>query len=278
MLLLVLGTLVMLYVGLCVLVFLNQRQLVFPVPPGAREPKLPGATLLRIPGPEGSTVYALHVPAPEGAPTVVHFHGNGEQLADGSTWLAQHFQEAGLGFYAVEYPGYGLAAVGQGPSEKGIYAAAERALAHLHGALGVPKERTVLQGQSLGSGVAVEMAKRGLGTRLVLITPYTSIVEVGARIFPWLPASLLVRDPFDSAAKAPELKLPVLIVHGTRDEVIPVDMGQRLGTLFPNATTRILEGKRHNDVLDRPDILQEMMEFARDATRQAATSPPESRE
>jgi len=273
MLLLVLGTLVMLYVGLCVLVFLNQRQLVFPVPPGAREPKLPGATLLRIPGPEGSTVYALHVPAPEGAPTVVHFHGNGEQLADGSTWLAQHFQEAGLGFYAVEYPGYGLAAVGQGPSEKGIYAAAERALAHLHGALGVPKERTVLQGQSLGSGVAVEMAKRGLGTRLVLITPYTSIVEVGARIFPWLPASLLVRDPFDSAAKAPELKLPVLIVHGTRDEVIPVDMGQRLGTLFPNATTRILEGKRHNDVLDRPDILQELVRFARDGAQPAGTGP-----
>jgi hypothetical protein len=273
MLLLVLGTLIILYVGLCVLVFLNQRQLVFPVPPGAREPALPGATLLRIPGPEGSTVYALHVPAPEGAPTVVHFHGNGEQLADGSTWLAQRFQEAGLGFYAVEYPGYGLAAVGQGPSEKGIYAAAERALAHLHGALGVPRERTVLQGQSLGSGVAVEMAKRGLGTRLVLITPYTSIVEVGARIFPWLPARLLVRDPFDSAAKAPGLKLPVLIVHGTRDEVIPVDMGQRLGTLFPNATTRILEGKSHNDVIDRPDILQELVRFARDGAQPVGTGP-----
>jgi hypothetical protein len=278
MLLLVLATLVIAYVGLCALVFLNQRQLVFPVPPGAREPALPGATLLRIPGPEGSTVYALHVPAPDGAPTVVHFHGNGEQLADGSTWLAQRFQEVGLGFYAVEYPGYGLAAAGQGPSEKGIYAAAESALAHLRGQLGVPRERTVLQGQSLGSGVAVEMAKRGLGTRLVLITPYTSIVEVGARIFPWLPARLLVRDPFDNAAKAPGLKLPVLIVHGTRDEVIPVDMGQRLGTLFPNATTRILEGKRHNDLLDRPAVLQEMMEFARDATRRAAISPPESRE
>ena len=271
MLILVLATLVIAYVGLCVLVFLNQRQLVFPVPPGAREPALPGASLLRIPGPEGSTVYALHVPAPDGAPTVVHFHGNGEQLADGSTWLAQRFQDAGLGFYAVEYPGYGLAAVGQGPSEKGIYAAAERALAHLHGELGVPRERTVLQGQSLGSGVAVEMAKRGLGTRLVLITPYTSIVEVGARIFPWLPARLLVRDPFDSAAKAPELKLPVLIVHGTRDEVIPVDMGQRLGTLFPNATTRILEGKSHNDVLDRPDILQELVRFARDGAQQSGT-------
>ena len=270
MLLLVLATLVILYVGLCVLVFLNQRQLVFPIPPGAREPALPGATLLRIPGPEGSTVYALHVPAPEGAPTVVHFHGNGEQLADGSTWLAQRFQEAGLGFYAVEYPGYGLAAQ-QGPSETGIYAAAETALEHLHQKLDVPRQRTVLQGQSLGSGVAVEMAKRGHGSRLVLITPYTSIVDLGARLFSWLPASLLVRDPFDSAAKAPGLKLPVLIVHGTRDEVIPVDMGQTLGTLFPNATVRLLQGKRHNDVLDQPAVLQELMEFARDGARKTGT-------
>jgi uncharacterized protein len=177
--------------------------------------------------------------------------------------LAQRFQEAGLGFYAVEYPGYGLAA-GQEPSEKGIYAAAEAALAHLHGTLGVPRERTVLQGQSLGSGVAVEMAKRGHGARLVLISPYTSITEMGARIFPLLPASLLVRDPFDSAAKAPGIELPVLIVHGTRDEVIPVDMGQRLGTLFPNATVSLLEDRSHNDVLERPAILLEMMEFARD--------------
>ncbi|WP_152621848.1 alpha/beta hydrolase [Archangium violaceum] len=260
MLLLVLVTVVIAYVGICLLVFLNQRHMVFPVPPGAREPSLRGATLLRIPGPVGSMVYAFHVPAPAGAPTVVHFHGNGEQLADGA-WLAQRFQEAGLGFYAVEYPGYGLAAV-QAPSETGIYAAAETALEHLHQQLGVPRELTVLQGQSLGSGVAVEMAKRGHGSRLVLITPYTSIVELGARLFSWLPASLLVRDPFDNAAKAPGLKLPVLIVHGTRDEVVPVDMGQTLGTLFPNATVRLLEGKRHNDVLDQPATLQELVRFA----------------
>ncbi|OJT22046.1 alpha/beta hydrolase [Archangium sp. Cb G35] len=262
MLLLVLVTVVIAYVGICLLVFFNQRHMVFPVPPGAREPSLPGATLLRIPGPAGSMVYAFHVPAPAGAPTVVHFHGNGEQLADGA-WLAQRFQEAGLGFYAVEYPGYGLAAA-QGPSESGIYAAAETALEHLYQQLGVPRERTVLQGQSLGSGVAVEMAKRGHGSRLVLITPYTSIVELGARLFSWLPASLLVRDPFDNAAKAPGLKLPVLIVHGTRDEVVPVDMGQRLGTLFPNATVRILVGKRHNDILDLPTTLQELVRFARE--------------
>ena len=259
--LLVIAAVALTYGVLCLLVFRFQRSLLFPVPPGAREPRMPGATLLRIPGPEGSTVYVLHVPAPPGAPTVVHFHGNGDQLADQAP-VVRRFQDAGLGIYVMEYPGYGLAA-DKGPSEQGIYAAAEAALAHLHGPLGVPNERTVLQGQSLGSGVAVEMARRGHGARLVLLTPYTSIGDMGARIFPWLPARLLVRDRFDSAAKAPEVKLPVLIVHGTRDEVIPVDMGQTLGRLFPRATVHLVEGATHNDVFYAPGVHEELVRFAR---------------
>ena len=256
------ATLVICYLAVCALLYFNQRHLVFPVPEGALEPQLPGAALLRIPGPEGTTVYALHVPAPPEAPTVVHFHGNGEQLAH-ETWLAQRYQEAGFGFLAVEYPGYGLAQGKEGPTEQGIYAASEAALGYLHRELGVPRERTVLQGQSIGSGVAAEMARRGHGTRLVLITPYTSIVELGARLFPWVPARLLVKDRFDTASKAPGIHLPVFIVHGTRDSVVPVDMGKKLGTLFPRVSVRILEGKHHNNVLDTRDIREELFQFAR---------------
>jgi alpha-beta hydrolase superfamily lysophospholipase len=262
MLLITMATMAAGYLGIVLLVYLRQRDLMYPVPPGAREPRLSGGELLRIPGGEGATVYALHVPAPPGARTVVHFHGNGEQLAD-TAWLAQRYQEAGLGFYAVEYPGYGLARE-QPLSEEGFYAAAEAALGHLHGALGVPPEQVVLQGQSLGSGVAVEMAKRGHGVRLVLVTPYTAIADMGARVYPWLPVRLLVKDRFDNAAKAPEVGLPVLIVHGTADEVIPVDMGQRLGELFPKATVRLVEGAHHNDVLDLGGALPELIQFARE--------------
>ena len=258
MLFILVGVLVAFYVGLCLLVFFNQRSMLYPVPPGAREPRLHGATLLRVPGPEGSTVFALHVPAPAGAPTVVHFHGNGEQLAD-SGWLAQRFQEAGLGFYAVEYPGYGLAK-GRGPTEDGLYAAAEAALKHLEG-LGVPREQVVLQGQSLGSGVAVEMARRGYGARLILVSPYTSMMDMGAVLFPWLPVRLLARDRFDTVSKAPQVGLPVLIIHGRQDELIPAAMGERLGTVFPRASVFIVDGAGHNDVYDRAPVLQEVMRF-----------------
>src|SRR5215208_3295536 len=70
------------YTALTLAAWGGQRAMLFPAPGGAREPILRGATLERIPGPNGTTVYALHAPAPGGAPTVVHFHGNGEQLAD----------------------------------------------------------------------------------------------------------------------------------------------------------------------------------------------------
>jgi hypothetical protein len=97
-------------------------------------------------------------------------------------------------------------------------------------------------------------------------TPYASIVEVGARVLPWLLANLLVRDPFDYAVKSPGLRLSVLIVHGTRDEVMH---GEAAGGALPEAATRIFEEKRHNDVLEQPAILQEVVRFAQDGTQPA---------
>jgi alpha-beta hydrolase superfamily lysophospholipase len=258
-------TLILAYVATVALAWGMQRRLIYPAPPGARDPALPGGSLLRIAGPSGSTVFALHVPAPPGSTTVVHLHGNAEQLADLS-WLADQLRTRALGFFAVEYPGYGLAGAGA-PSEQAIDAAAEAALRHLQGSLRVPNENILLLGQSLGSGPAVEMARRGYGARLVLLSPFTSISDVGARTFPFLPVRLLVRDRFDNAAKAPSIQLPVLIIHGTSDEVIPFDMGVRLSSLFPRAQLRRLEGAHHNDVFDweQGTALNEIAAFAQHA-------------
>jgi pimeloyl-ACP methyl ester carboxylesterase len=106
------------------------------------------------------------------------------------------------------------------------------------------------------------MARRGYGARLALITPYTSIVDLAATIAPFLPARLLVRDRFDNAAKAPNLDLPVLIVHGTNDEVVPASMGKELSRLFPHATIRLETGAHHNDLLDLPSVTSELLRFA----------------
>jgi uncharacterized protein len=258
------------YLVLMVAAFALQRSVLFPAPRRASQEPLREAGFRRLSPPEGLVVDVLHLPARPGEPTVVHFHGNGEQLSN-LMELGQALRARGVGFMAVEYPGYG-SNPGH-PSEQGLYRAAEVALADLR-ALGVGPEATVLSGRSLGGGVAVEMARRGHGARLVLLAPFTSVVEMASRTFSFLPTRLLVRDPFDNAAKAPGVHVPVLIFHGAQDEVIPVEMGQRLGRLFPRATMETIPGARHNDLLERtwPALIDRIAAFARGEAARPATS------
>jgi uncharacterized protein len=250
------------YVAVAAVAWSLQRSLLYPAPRRPVTPELEGARLERIPGPDGRTVYALHVPAARDAPTIVHFHGNGEELAD-QVPLARSLKSLGLGLLAVEYPGYGLAR-DESPSELRIYADAEAAIARLR-ERGVPRERTVLMGLSLGSGVAAEMALRGHGSRLILLAPFTSIVDMARRTLPILPVGLLVRDRYDTAAKAERLTLPTLVVHGDHDEVIPFAMGQRLTELLPNARLATIAGGRHADLLSHhgAHVLEEIAWFSR---------------
>jgi alpha-beta hydrolase superfamily lysophospholipase len=249
------------YLGLMGAAFTLQRSMLFPAPrsPLQEPPHRPGFRRLSPPG--GPVVDVLHLPAAPGMPTMVHFHGNGEQISN-LLELGEALHERGMGFLAVEYPGYGTNP-GK-PSEEGLYQAAEVALADLR-ASGVGPESTVLSSRSVGGGVAVEMARRGHGARMVLLAPFTSVVDMANLVFPFLPTRLLVRDRLDNAAKAPGITIPVLILHGDQDEVIPVEMGQRLGHLFPHATMEVVPGAHHNDLLERtwPALIDRIVTFAR---------------
>jgi pimeloyl-ACP methyl ester carboxylesterase len=195
--------------------------------------------------------------AAAGRPTVVFFHGNGSQLADLGDLVLMH-QAVGLGFYAIEYPGYGVA--GGAPTERAIYDAAEVALVWLRNSLSVPESMTVLEGHSLGTGVAAEMAARSHGVRLILVSPFTSM-DAAAR-FHFFLAGPFVSDHFDTASKASRIALPTLIVHWRDDEVVPVTMGEELGRLFPKATVRIIERGGHGDIFGVPEVITEVLSFA----------------
>jgi alpha-beta hydrolase superfamily lysophospholipase len=236
------------YLALVALAFFGQRALLFPAPRVGERPTA-ASELVELP----ETVLLVRRPPSPGAPVVLHFHGNGEQLA-WTEWMADAWAERGVGFVSVEYPGYGLLA-GQGaPSEASILRAADAAARYVREALGVPNERLVVSGQSLGSGPAVVLASRGVGRKLVLFTPYTSLPDVAARVLPFLPVRLLMRDRFDSASKASLVKQPVLVVHGTADEVVPFELGLSLSQALPAATLVRVEGGRHNDVAGRPEV------------------------
>lgn len=255
-------TVALLWAAMGVFLFVVQRRMMFHPPPEVITPSDPGAVLLRLPTHEGWDVAALHWPAPDGARTVVHFHGNGEQLA----WqveLGRAYHAAGYGFVAMEYPGYGVMNTSS-PSETSLYLAAETLLQHCEATLHIPRERLVLQGFSLGTGVASEMARRGHGARLVLIAPYTSMLAMAARQAPLWPTGFLLRDRFDTLGRAPQITQPTLLLHGEVDEVIPPVMSETLRGAFPHAERVLLRGVGHNNLyaLAEEQLLAAVTRFA----------------
>ena len=233
------------YFGVCALMFFVQRALLFPAPKGGALQRNTALTT-----PDGVVLFHRAAATPGGA-TVVHFHGNGERLAD-LEWLADEVTSAGAGFVAIEYPGYGLAS--GAPTEDSLVAAAADGLEYVTTKLGVDRASIVLSGQSIGTGVAMTMAERGWGRHVVLLSPYTSLPDVAAHAFGFLPVRLLMRDRFNSLERAPRLKQPVTLIHGTMDELIPFTLGQRLAGELSHATFVSVEGGHHNDLWQRPEV------------------------
>lgn len=197
---------------------------------------------------DGVVVHAIDLPAPPGARTLVHFHNNRDTAVDAAD-LARGLSARGLGVLLVEYRGYGLSR-GVEPSEEGLYRDAEAALDRL-GDRGIGPDRVVLWGTSLGTGVAAEMARRGRGAALVLVTPYTSIPDVASDVVPLVPMSWLIPDRFDTLGKSAEIRVPTLIIHGDRDEIVPFWMGERLAGSIGHARLLRVSGGHHGDLFAR---------------------------
>lgn len=259
----ILGIVAGAYATLIGAVYLGQRRIMYPAPRTVLNPRVDDAELEEIPVPGTAAVVGLHFKAPSGSPTLLHFHGNGEQIAD-LIGLGRALRARGLGFFAMEYPGYGIAE-GE-PSESANYAAAEATLEHLRARHAIDEHQLILQGQSLGTGVAMEMARRGHGRKLILISPYTSMVAMGKLTLPIFPNEWLVHDRYLNDRKAPSIAHPALVVHGTRDEVIPFQMGRRIAELLPNARLFAVQGGRHNDlfVIRGRQLLDEVSQLAFD--------------
>ncbi len=225
------------------------RRVLFPVEEVRAERGLSGFVAHRLRASDGVEVRALELRGPEGGPVVVHFHNNRE-VAEQSETVGQELAARGVGVLLVEYRGYGPLRDGSSPSEQGLYADAEAAL-DLLTARGVGPDKIVLWGTSLGTGVAAEMARRGRGGRLVLITPYTSIPDLVTDVIPLLPAGVLIADHFDTLSKAPGITIPTVVVHGDADEIVPFRMGQRLVAALPSARLLRVAGGHHGDLWQR---------------------------
>ena len=191
------------------------------------------------------------------APTLLWGHGNAEDAGNARV-AVQQFRNQGFGVMIYDYAGYGRS---QGkPSEEGTYRSAEAAFAFLTIEQGVDSKTIVLLGQSVGSGPSVYLAEKGEGAGLVLISPFKSVFRVVTRvkILPW--------DRFDNLKRMKSVEMPLLVIHGTADEVVPVSHGKKLFERHRGEEELVLlEGVGHNDLWATAgdEVTAKVTEFAR---------------
>jgi uncharacterized protein len=236
------------YLGCLVVLFLAQRSLLFPAPPtGRTAPTDAGFAEAEehvLTSADGEKIIVWHVPAKAGRPVVVFFPGNGDSLA-GCVGRFRGITSGGIGLVALSYRGY--AGSSGHPSEQGLLEDGDAA--YVFTAARYSADQIVVWGFSLGTGVAVAIAAEHPAAKLILEAPYSSIADVAASHFPFVPVRWLLRDPFHSDRRMQRVTMPLLIMHGERDDTIPIGFGERLFALArgPKQFVRFPQGG-HDDL------------------------------
>jgi pimeloyl-ACP methyl ester carboxylesterase len=230
-------------IGLLALIFFFQRSLIyFPQPRSNR-----AASIMTLPSGSGSILVSIR-PA-SGPDAVVYFGGNAEDVSLDLPGFAEVFPNDAI--YLLHYPGYGGSA--GHPTEKSILAAAFALFDAVH----AQHANVILIGRSIGTGVAVHVASQRPVTRLVLVTPYDSLVDVAQEHYPFLPNRWLMLDKYDSWKYAPQVTAPTRIIVAGNDEVIPRASTERLRTRFKPGVVScvVIPGVGHNSISDDPEYL-----------------------
>jgi fermentation-respiration switch protein FrsA (DUF1100 family) len=234
------------YLGLLALLYVAQRALMY-FPERTRTPPsaagLSEAEELVLDTADGERVIVWHL-APRGDGNVVlYFHGNGGALR----YRVDRFRALtadGTGLVALSYRGYG-GSTGS-PTETGLLN--DAATAYAFAAARYPPARIAVWGESLGSGVAVALAAEHPVGRVVLEAPYSSAADIGAAAYPFAPVRPLMKDQFRSDLRIEKVTAPVLILHGERDNVVPIAFGEQLYALIkaPKRFVRFRDGSHEN--------------------------------
>ena len=186
-----------------------------------QQARLTGVTEEVLPTPDGEQLIAWWASPKPGKPVILYFHGNGGNLA-GRAGRLQLFQEAGYGGLMLAARSYS-GSTGS-PSERHLIADAKLAFDWIV-AKGIAADQIVVFGESLGSGLAVQVAADRQTKGLILDSPYTSVVDVAAGRLPWLPVRWLMWDRFDSMAHIAKVRVPLLVLHGDQDDIVPYPLG-----------------------------------------------------
>jgi uncharacterized protein len=241
------------YVGICIWVYVNQRELLYSPQSTHVEAQTTDFSVTH----DGVLLrgWVIHPSMPN---PIVYFGGNGERIEENRTDFAQWFPNHSV--YLLAYRGYG--ASDGTPSEEALFSDAVSEFDQIQALH--PNQPISLIGRSLGSGVAAYLASQRPVAKLVLVTPYDSIARVAQSAFPWLPVRWLIKDSYPSTNYVAGYSRPVLVVRAGNDEVIPAEDTTRLIQAFPHTPVVInIPGRGHNNILKAPAYGQAMSEFLR---------------
>ena len=244
-----------------------QRQLIF-FPDGATVPPagqvIDGARDVTLRTTDGLELGAWFVPAsarPSGEPVAVLLApGNGGNRS-GRAELAEELSRRGLAVLLMDYRGYG--GNPGSPSEEGLAADAVAAAEALQD-LGFPPERTIYFGESLGTGVVSALQAERPPAGIVLRSPFTELAAVGAHHYPFLPVRLLLRDRFPVVDHLVSSEVPVTVIYGDRDSVVPSSLSAQVADAAPVRAERVvIKGADHNDpVMFGPRVAEAVARLA----------------
>lgn len=232
----------------------TQRESIFePSPDMQTNPARLGVPFeeLHIPsgsGAERGELHAWWIPSAESnAPTVLYLHGSARNISY-QLESTLRYHEMGYNLLAVDYRGYGISTGGK-PSEDKVYEDAEAAWQYLLKKRGIKPQQAFIFGLSLGGAIAIDLAVRHPeAAGLIIESNFTSMRAMGEMKYEYLPVGLLLNQRFESLQKIPQLKIPVLLIHGNRDQKIPHEMSQRLYAAAPQPKTLvIIEGGEHSN-------------------------------
>ncbi len=229
---------VLAYVVFAVAVLLFSERLIFrPFPSSYRE----GPDIVKLRTADGGTIAARWLPNPQARYAILYSHGNAEDLGDLAPFLHE-LKAEGFSVLAYDYRGYGLS--DGRPSERAAYRDAEAAYDYLTRDLGVPAERVILHGRSLGGGPSAHLASTRPAAGLVLESAFTTVFRAYADV------PLVPFDRFRVADRLAGLRIPVLVIHGTQDEAVLPTHGRQL-FVAAREPKRVLwvEGAGHNDLV-----------------------------
>lgn len=252
---------VAIYLGLVLVMVLFEKRLVYP---GAYYPEgfgTPYAVLedvesVTYPSTDDIRLTGRLLERRGSAALVLYFHGNGTKAVWLDDWIAHLGLTLNATVMAAELRGF---EDDHTPTERGVIEDAFAARDYLCERYGIMPSDIVLYGRSLGGGLAAALAASDGAQALVLERTFDQLVRVGATKFPWLPVRLVMRNRFDSAARLADFRGPVLQIHGTADQIVPIERGRALFSSLQTQVKRFIEvpGLGHNDSIP-DDVLEQL--------------------